>query len=176
MLFLGFICYTEANGDKQKRTGICRHLDPTEGAGNSLWPWKIKAQCPDQTMSQSQIEVYEYVLWKKLLFHLLHLAAFALHLHPRHPAYFHTSNTCNYVIARLFPAKVMKQLFRLWPGFTDSRNFWQSNRNHMMFTEIGLGRTCSDFYFHFNKSVPACSFCLTSIVFVCSRLCYNLFS
>lgn len=39
------------------------------------------------------------------MLHLLSIAGFALQLHPRHLACFHTTNTCNY-IALLFLAYV----------------------------------------------------------------------
>lgn len=42
------------------------------------------------------------------MLHLLCLTEFALQLHPRHLACFHTANTCNY-IAHLFLAEVTKQ-------------------------------------------------------------------
>lgn len=61
---------------------------------------KNKASCPDETISQSQIRIYEEVLCKKPLCHLLDLEEFALSLHPRHPACFHISNACNYTSAR----------------------------------------------------------------------------
>lgn len=79
--------------------------------------------------------------------------------------YFHTSNACNYMTARLFQAKVMNQRRALQVVTRIHRQQeFLTSRTHIMFTKIVLGRTCSDFYFHFIKSGPARFFCLTSIV------------
>lgn len=84
----------------RKRTEIRADILTLERVQETSFDHEKKASCPDETISQSQIEIYEEVLCKKPLSHLLVLEEFALSLHPRHPTYFHISNACNYTSAR----------------------------------------------------------------------------